>query len=726
MTTVLIDALRKRFNLSSTHSHKWLGMLGLLAAGSFALVAAALSQAAIAQAAPSSQSGKIDVRIQGITLISDFEDAARNTFDRGARIRAEFEVKDLRDPDSVSSDAADYQVEYTISFAVTSARLGTVFQGRDDPASISAITLVPGEGRAVEIIWNVPYDFPSGEYNFRIEVSNPDKPNTFEHYSQRKFRVNADSKYVLISENHIEFGSVRDEETPRSDLVIIARINREAGDLTWRVEDWPMDWLNLIEPQPDPDAPTRSVEVTNNGYIVVQVNETALFGSFSDEVIISSNAGEFSFDVSAHINRRARGSIDAFSIRPPREFHASDAVNIRYRIENGGRTDLLYRVTFIVVGPSNAVVYDSSVAGEDEVIEVADGETSGNRIFSWQIPPGAPDGNYRVGVELRNAYDFGSSPFDTIDATDQDAVIFKVLKGAKIRVSPTEWQFGSVSEESAQQQEATFSVTNVGRPPFEWQVKAVPDWIELVSPLEHQSEGGTITLRLKDNVEPGNRSAVMTIDSNGGEATVNLAVSIHSSTRRSPIPTATAMHTSTAAPEPTATHTAAPTSAPEPADTPEPTRTPVPPTATTEPTATGTPAPTKTPEATARPEATATPEPTATHTSEPPTHTATPAHTPIPTSVPSTATPAPPATHTPEPTATNTRTTAASQSVSPTPPPPTAVQPGVSDTPPGGACSQSPQPLSPLTSFANLALLLSPIALASGARWRASRKRSSR
>ena len=143
--------------------------------------------------------------------------------------------------------------------------------------------------------------------------------------------------------------------------------------MKWRVTDWPSDWLNLIEPLPDPDDPTRSVEVVNNGSIVFQVEETALFGNFQNEVVVvSTNAGDYTIKVSGNIDRHPDGKITDFGMRPPRRFDAGDIVKFRYRIDNSGRTNLLYRVTFIVTSPTNTVIYDSSVAHEDVLIEVDD------------------------------------------------------------------------------------------------------------------------------------------------------------------------------------------------------------------------------------------------------------------------------------------------------------------------------------------------------------------
>ena len=512
MLTAMTVALSKCLGRLSASALKLLAAAGLMAA-----IFAGIQTATTTHAAPQAQSGSLEVRIQRITLISDFEDTIRSTFDRGARINAELELKDLRDPDKIDIDDPEYDAEYTLSFSVNSLRAGTVLQGRDDPSNLTTITLEPGEEGTGTITWNVPYGFPAGEYNFRAEISTADSPDQIEHYLQREFRISAGSDYVLISNKRIDFGNIKDEETPRSDPILIAPINGRAGDLTWRITDWPREWLNLIEPPPDPEDPTRSVEVINNDYtIILQVSDTALFGNFANEdVVISANAGEYIVKVSAKINRHASGEIEAFSVNPPRQVDAGGTVSIRYRIDNTGRTDVLYRVTFTVVSPSNAIIYDSSTTGDDQIIHVPDDDTSGNLEFLWQVPFGANDGNYRVGIELRDAYDFGSAPFDTIDATHSDAAVFKVLEGPRIRVSRTEFQFGSVLEQASQPREATFRIDNVGRLMLEWEVESVPNWIELVSPPRPQetADGAVTVLRLKDNiVQPGSHTAVLIIE----------------------------------------------------------------------------------------------------------------------------------------------------------------------------------------------------------------------
>ena len=349
-----------------------------------------------------------------------------------------------------------------------------------------------------------------------------------------------------------------------------------------------------MEPSPDPQDPSRSIEVTNNGYIILQIDNKVLFGNFADEdVVITANADEYVVKVSGRINRHASGDIDSFNINTPRRLDAGETVSIRYRIDNNGRTDVQYRVTFTIVSPTNAIIYDSSTTGDDPIIEVPDGDTSGNLEFLWQVPFGAVDGNYRVGIELRDANDFGSSPFDSIDAAGSDAAVFKVLEGANIRVSPAQFQFGSVLEQTSQSPETSFSVTNIGRLTLKWEVQSVPDWMELVSPTGPVTGDGGVTLRVRGSLQPGSYSDDMVIVSNGGTATVRLGINIRSGPARSPTPSASPTPQATNTPPPTPT--AGPTDTPAPTATAEPTDTPVPPTATPQPAATETQESTATP-----------------------------------------------------------------------------------------------------------------------------------
>ena len=206
-----------------------------------------------------------------------------------------------------------------------------------------------------------------------------------------------------------------------------------------------------------------------------------------------------------------------------------------------------------------------------------------------------------------------------------------------------------------------------------------------------------------------------------------------------PTPTPTNTPTPTPTPTPTNTPTNTPTFTPTPTNTPTATPTPTPtrtltPTPTLTPTATPTNTPTATPTATA----TFTPTPTPTLT---PTRTATPTPTPSPTPTP-TRTPLPTSTHTPTWTPTATATPLPTATVTPTPPPTAtlaavalATDAGQSLAPPSDgaaerasgpnaetsavSCARASGQTPALTALVNLALTVSPLALAAALRRRA-------
>ena len=700
-----IELIRKHLTRTSVPAGRRLAAKSPLAIGLLALLIVSLLSLNAVHAAPSPQSEQPQVRIDNVTLRDDLtiDGRTRTTFDRGARLIAKVDLTDLRDKGSVPENDPEYRLQYNLHFAIRDVRTGTIYDSSQDPQNSVQVALTPSASVSAELLWNIPYDFPSDDYKFRVSVNLADGDDADEVISDLDISIADRSKYVVMEEDRWNFQRVVAEETPRTERILIAPKNPDAGDLTWRVTSWPSEWLELMEPTPDPLDPSRSIEVTNTGFLQLRVSGSALVGNFSGDVIITSNAGQIVFPVIANINRSPGGDIDNFEVSP-KQVRAGEEVRFGYRITNNGRTDLRYRVTFVVRGPSNAVVYDSSVSDEDAFAEVADGETSDTLDFAWQVPYGSLKGDYRVGVELRNAYEFDARPYYSIDTTDSDAKVFNVLEGAKISVSPSEWQFGSISEQDVERQTATFTVTNVGRPTLEWQVVSVPDWLELINlPLQTQQSGdGIVVLRLNEGIAPGTYLDSLKIDSTGGEYEVELGVSIRSGIMSTPTRTHTPVPVPTHTPEPTATGTPMP----EPTATPvvalAPTSTPVP-----EPTATGTPTPepTSTPAPTPEPAPadTPAPEPTATNTPAPE-PTATPAAEPAPTDTPA-----------PEPAATNTPLPEAEATDTPVPVP-TSLQSDIPDKPPGGACSEAPQPLSPMTALANLAMLLAPIGLAGGAR----------
>ena len=491
-----------------------------------------------------------------VTLRDESDGKRRSVFQRGARMSAEVRIKDRRDADDGVEGSPDYERRYAVAIWVKDPDDGVIYDGTGSAKLMREIGLAPSKRGSVRFEWNVPYGAPDGRYTFYASVRYADNPGRVIHRFAQAFGVNERPTYIYTSKRGIEFGDVARDETPTGSL-IIARRNRDAGDLAWRVVDWPRDWLDLLEPAVDPDNSDQSVEVVNTGTLRFGVRGSALRGSFRDEVVVSSNAGELTFDVSADINRRARGALERVRVQP-KALDAGQDLRVEFRVANEGDAAVDYRVMFAVQGPDGAIMYHSNRAGDDVVMRLAAGERSELLTFRWQVPYGAYGGEYRVGVELRNAHEFNTAAFDAIRVyDDEDAERFKVREGARIWVSPGEWWFGAITqgEDAAR---AVFGISNRGsaRDALRWEVIGIPDWAEILGASSGVGEG-ELAVGVRDGVAPGRYAGALEIASNGGTAVVALGLAV----RAGPTATATTIvrATSTATWTATAVRTIAPT-----------------------------------------------------------------------------------------------------------------------------------------------------------------------
>ena len=302
---IIIDAL-----------HKYLYRIRLSASRRIALktlpVIAAISLLSVgaAHAAPPPQLGHLNVRIDRITLRDGFDDQLRTAFDRGAKLIAEVEFTDLRDKDSVPENSPEYEVPYILKFTIGNSKEGTIYDSSQYPHYLKQVALAPAESAKAEIVWNVPYDFPVDDYKFRVNIGFADNPDVIEQYSERDLRIIESPRYIFRSHDKWDFGEVFDEEIPRTEQIFIAPRNPDAGDFTWRVTKWPTEWLELTEPALDPVDSSRSIEITNAGFLRLRVIKTVLFGEFTGEIVITSNAAEFKIPVTASIKRYPSGIIE--------------------------------------------------------------------------------------------------------------------------------------------------------------------------------------------------------------------------------------------------------------------------------------------------------------------------------------------------------------------------------------------------------------------------------
>ena len=468
-----------------------------------------------------------------VTLRDASDGKRRSVFQRGARMSAEVRIKDRRDADDGVVGDPDYERRYAVGIWVKDPDDGVIYDGTGSAAEMREIGLAPSKRGSVGFEWNVPYDAPDGRYTFYASVRYADNPGRVIHRFAQAFGVNERPTYIYTSKRGIEFGDVARDDTPTGSL-IIARRNREAGDLVWRVVDWPRDWLELLEPAIDPDNADQSVEVVNTGTLRFGVRGSALRGSFRDEVAVNSNAGELTFDVSANINRRARGALERVRVQP-KALDAGQDLRVEFRVANEGDAAVDYRVMFAVQGPDGAIMYHSNRAGDDVVMRLAAGERSDLLTFRWQVPYGAYGGEYRVGLELRNAHEFNTAAFDAIRVYDDDeAEMFKVREGARIGVSPREWRFGAITQ-GDDAARAVFGISNRGsaRDALRWEVVGAPDWVEILG--ESSGVGaGELAVGVRDGIAPGRYGGALEIASNGGTAVVALGLAVRAG------PTATA------------------------------------------------------------------------------------------------------------------------------------------------------------------------------------------
>ena len=607
------------------------------------------------------------VAVDLVTLRDDADGKRRSIFQRGARMLVDVRIKDRRDADDGVEGSPDYERRYAVAIWVKDPDDGVIYDGTASAAAMREIALAPSKRGSVRFEWNVPYGAPDGRYILYASVRYADDPGRVIHRFAQAFGVNERQTYIYTSKRGIEFGEVVKDETPTGSL-IIARRNRDAGDLAWRVVDWPSDWLDLLEPAVDPDNPDQSVEVMNTGTLRFGVRASALRGSFRDEVVVRSNAGDLRFDVSANINRRARGDLERVRVQP-RALDAGQDLRVEFRIANEGDATVDYRAVFTIQGPDGAIAYDSNRAGDDVLMRLAAGERSELLTFRWRVPYGAYGGEYRVGVELRNAHEFNTAAFDAIRVyDDDDAEIFKVREGARLAVSPSEWRFGTITA-GDDASTAVFNLSNKGsrKQALQWEVAAIPDWVEIAGASSGVG-AGELTVGVRAGLAPGRYAGALEIASNGGTALAPLSLAVRAGptatattiVRPSSTPTGTAVAMPTVAPTSTATVTVAPirkstvtvipTIAPTETSTAVPKSTPpIAATATVTPTNTATQmatvAPTKmaialthTSTATALPTSTLTPPSTITPA---PTTAPTSAPTPMPVVMPATSTPAP-------------------------------------------------------------------------------------
>lgn len=162
----------------------------------------------------------------------------------------------------------------------------------------------------------------------------------------------------------------------------------------------------------------------------------------------------------------------------------------------------------------------------------------------WTSPSSVLTGVVGGGVESASltlklndvANDFEEAPplgeFSIVSngGTQRIAVALRLVAEGELVVEPLELDFGPVASESA------FTVTNGGTEVLSWRIDSIEvdqgaGWLDIVegSPRENDLTSGTDTVRVsadRTDLEPGDYTGRITVTSDGGEAVVEVAMTV--------------------------------------------------------------------------------------------------------------------------------------------------------------------------------------------------------
>lgn len=537
---------RTKIKLLNYAFDKYYSRKSVLLAAVLAAFAVSLWFVGTSLAAPHLQEKPI---ISDLRLL-DEDGGEESLFAIGETLEVRVELTDLRDSDTFDSDET---IDYTLVMLVEDRSDDVIFNSDDIIGGNEDVRLRPDEKEDTSFDWDVPLGVKEGSYTITITVYEGKDFSEVIDDAKLGFRIVASGAAVFLSPTNIDFGDVAEQETPE-ERIVVANSNRDAGDLIWKVVEWP-DWVELVFPRVNESEPTESVTTTNTGNIVLKVKASTLFGNFNDDVIIESNAGEAKISVRASINRNARGEITRLDVTDF-SYLPGDDVQLKFSVENDGDAPIDYLAVFIVRDPSNSIVYNSNIEGEDTIVSVEPGDLSENNFFTFTLPFGIIPGEYIVTSELRNAEDFQRVFHDISDA---DGETFEVERGPMISISPLEWVFGTLRQGGGEI--AAFTVTNEGRGTLEWEVISWPEWVSLTAPTGPVIGPDSIFVELTDAAPVGINRGTIEVDSNGGLRTIELSVNI----QPPPTPTISTAdviaNLATATPSPVPTREAAPPTA---------------------------------------------------------------------------------------------------------------------------------------------------------------------
>ena len=476
-------------------------------------------------------------------------------------------------------------------------------------SNVERIKLLPaGERKLVQFQWSTSSRTEAGVYTLTAglrDIAQFDVVfDSVEKEDGIRFEVQA-KPLIFLSDDAVDFGDFLPGETPGQNIFVS---NIGNATLEWSITRVPDDWVELVSPVGD---------VRDTATIVLRIKQDAPINrKLSGELVIESNGGRREIPLSGKVRGVFSGDLERLRAAKGL-YRQGETVALEYSVENDGTVPLDYSASVTLIAPGGAVAYDGAAVGENVRISLEPGAFQ-PLTFAWDIPLDAPLGFYEAYVTLAYWFDLDLVFYDALDpvflkASSKPAIsqLIEIKEGPLLVVDPTEWDYGAILVER-DTGSANIKITNAGGGTLEWELVSWPDWIDIAKPTTLKNVGGgNILARVRPSLPAGEYSGAIRLESNGGDISVPISISIALPATATPVPTATAEPTST--PSPTATPVPPlPTSTPLPSRPPPPpsTSTPVPPTATpVPPTATPVP-PTATPVILAQATVEPTPTPT--------------------------------------------------------------------------------------------------------------------
>ncbi|MBC2697016.1 MAG: hypothetical protein HF976_15220 [ANME-2 cluster archaeon] len=328
--------------------------------------------------------------------------------------------------------------------------------------------------------------------------------------------------------------------------------------LEWDVSS-DQDWI-IVSPDSGTESGTVSVSVNSGGMdlglhtgiITVESNGGTKTGRISlvitDETILDApvihnfsaepkhiDGPEGETTLSWEVSGATSVTIDGIPVKVPAgsmiRVVGENTLFTLMATNDAGVSDVRDTKVYVGVLPSDLPIIDSFYANPPDISE------GGNSTLYWEVS-GATKvtidrermnpvyGNTVVYPEINTSYELTA----TNEAGEADSTVTVTVKAGpgeggilmpKLSVDPNKLDFGTIYV--GDEKSLTFEISNDGGGTLDWRVKNYPKWIE-IKPILGSS--GMVTVTNTARYEPDTYKGEIVIDSNGGNKTINVYLTV--------------------------------------------------------------------------------------------------------------------------------------------------------------------------------------------------------